>query len=66
MEPIALFLKTGKLDRMNVSAPTAAMADAYERHESKISDQRCGHLYEAVRQALISILGFDAISRENV
>ena len=29
---------SGKLDRMNVSAPTDAMADAYESYESKISD----------------------------
>lgn len=29
---------SGKLDRMNVSAPTAAMADAYESYEGKLSD----------------------------
>jgi hypothetical protein len=29
---------SGKLDRMNVSAPTAAMADAYDSYESRISD----------------------------
>jgi len=29
---------SGKLDRMNVSAPTDAMADAYDSYEDKISD----------------------------
>ena len=29
---------SGKLDRMNVSAPTAAMADAYDSYEGKLSD----------------------------
>ena len=29
---------SGKLDRMNVSAPTAAMADAYDSFENKLSD----------------------------
>ncbi len=28
----------GKLDRMNVSAPTAAMADVYDSYENKLSD----------------------------